>query len=357
MTASLNFPIFDGHNDALMGFSPPFNHPLARFFERNTDHHIDLPRIREGKMGGGMFAVFIEDASSAALLKSLQTVSGGSTSAAGALDLDVAQRATMQMIANLYRLAKMSNGQMQVVTTADELDTCLQTGVLAAVLHFEGAEAIGPNLDELEVYYQAGLRSLGIVWSRPTLFAEGVPFIAHHTPDTGPGLTDLGKALVKSCNELGIVIDLSHLNEKGFWDVVKISNAPLVATHSNAWSLVPVTRNLTDKQLQAIKEAGGMVGVNLVTLFLNEDVTTRTDTSLETIVRHFDYLIQQVGIDHVGLGADMSLDDVPIPDIIKDVAGVPKIFEALAQAGYGESELRKLAYENWARVLRATWKA
>lgn len=350
-----NFPIFDGHNDVLMSFSPPFNQPLETFFQRNTDRHFDLPRAQEGRFGGGMFAVFIEDESSAAVLQNLQGVATSGVPEAGALDLGTAQRVAMQMVANLHRLAKLSNGQMQVVRTADELDECLRTGVIATILHFEGAEPIGPNLDELEVYYQAGLRSLGIVWSRPTLFAEGVPFMVNHTPDTGPGLTDLGKALVKACNELGILIDLSHLNEKGFWDVARLSDAPLVATHSNAYSLVPVTRNLTDTQLDAIKESGGMVGVNLVTVFLNADASARTDVSLETIVRHFDYLVKHVGLEHVGLGCDFGPIDVPMPDVIQDVAGLPKIITALGQAGYGESELRKLAYENWARVLRKTW--
>ncbi len=350
-----NFPIFDGHNDVLMSFAPPYSQPIGTFFHRNTDRHFDLPRAKEGQFGGGMFAVFIEDASSMALLQNVTNMSQGGKIEATALDLATAQRATMQMVANLHRIAKRSDGQMKVVRTADELDLCLETGIVAAILHFEGAEAIGPDLDELEVYYQAGLRSLGIVWSRPTLFGEGVPFMVNHTPDTGPGLTDLGKALVKACNQLGILIDLSHLNEKGFWDVARASNAPLVATHSNAYALVPITRNLTDAQLDAIQESGGMVGVNLVTPFLNADASARTDVAMETIVRHFDYLVNRMGIEHVGFGSDFGPIDVPMPDVIQDITGLPKIIEALRQAGYDDSDLRRIAHENWARVLRKTW--
>ena len=126
-------------------------------------------------------------------------------------------------------------------------------GSLAAVLHIEGAEAIDPELDALEVLHAAGLRSLGPVWSRPNLFGHGVPFRFPSSPDTGPGLTDAGKALVRACNELRLMLDLSHLNEAGFWDVAALSQAPLVASHSNAHALCPCSRNLTDKQLDAIR--------------------------------------------------------------------------------------------------------
>jgi membrane dipeptidase len=137
----------------------------------------------------------------------------------------------------------------------------MEDGLLAPVMHIEGAEAIDPNFEVLDVLYEAGLRSLGPVWSRSNAFGHGVPFLCPSSPDTGPGLTDLGKELIEACNRLGILIDLSHLNERGFWDVAAISNAPLVATHSNAHALSPHSRNLTDKQLTAIGETGGMVGV------------------------------------------------------------------------------------------------
>src|SRR5919202_1128991 len=150
------------------------------------------------------------------------------------------------MTASLFRIEAESQGQLKVVRTAAELDA-------------------------LEVFYQAGLRSLGPVWSRPTAFGHGVPFAFPRSPDTGAGLTDAGKELVRACNRLGIMIDLSHLNEQGFWDVAGLSDAPLVATHSNAHALCPSTRNLTDEQLGAIAGSGGLVGVNFAVSFLRED--------------------------------------------------------------------------------------
>src|SRR5207248_4716208 len=137
----------------------------------------------------------------------------------------------------LYRLQRESNGQLRIVRDIAELRSCLRGGVLAAVVRFEGAEPVDPGLDLLEVYYAAGLRSLGPVWSRANDFGQGVPYLFPHSPDTGPGLTDLGKELVRACRRLGILVDVSHINEKGFWDIAAISDAPLVATHSNAHAL------------------------------------------------------------------------------------------------------------------------
>ncbi len=214
----------------------------------------------------------------------------------------------------LYRLEAESEGALRVVRTADEIEGCLREGVVAAILHFEGAENLGPDLRALERYYEAGLRSLGLVWSRPNAYAEGVPFKFPSSPDTGPGLTDAGRELLRECNRLGILVDLSHLNERGFWDVAELSEAPLVATHSNAHALCPASRNLTDRQLAAIRASDGMVGVNFAVGFLREDGVESEDTPLETVVRHVDYLVERVGMDRVGFGSDFDGAKVPARD-------------------------------------------
>lgn len=123
----------------------------------------------------------------------------------------------------------------------DEIETARSEGAIAAVLHLEGAEAIGPDMDLLHLLYAAGLRSVGPVWSRPNAFGHGVPFNFPASPDTGPGLSEAGRALVRECDRLGILVDLSHLNEAGFWDVAATSHRPLVATHSAAHALTPAT--------------------------------------------------------------------------------------------------------------------
>jgi membrane dipeptidase len=227
--------------------------------------------------------------------------------------------------------------------------------VLATVMHIEGAEAIDPDLRMLDVLYEAGLRSLGPVWSRANVFAHGVPFRYPSSPDTGPGLTDRGRELVRACNHLGVMVDLSHLNEKGFWDVARLSTAPLVATHSNAHAICPHSRNLTDRQLAAIRESGGMVGLNFATAFIRPDGRRDANTTLEDMIRHVDHMIEHAGEDHVGLGSDF--DGATIPAAIGDVRGLPRLIEAMRRHGYDEPLLRKIAYGNWVGVLERTWGA
>ncbi len=343
--------IFDGHNDALMNYAPVGKDSIDDFFSGKTDRQLNFPKARRGGLAGGLFAVFIEDEASMAMINNFDPSKAYELPA---VEFNTAQRLTMAMIANLYRIEAASNGQVKIARTADELEGSLKQGVFAPVLHFEGAEQIDTDFHALEVYYQAGLRSLGIVWSRPTPFGYGVPFKFPHSPDTGPGLTDAGKALVKACNQLGILIDLSHLNEKGFWDVARLSDVPLVASHSNAWAVTPLTRNLTDKQLDAIKDSGGIVGVNFVTMLARDDARDDANTPLEMLVRHFDYLVERLGVDHVGMGSDFGV--APVPKDLSDVSQYPNLIAALRKAGYDDATLRKLGTENWLRVLRQTWK-
>ena len=217
-------------------------------------------------------------------------------------------------------------------------------------MHIEGAEAIDSNLENLETLYNLGLRSIGPVWSRPTLFAHGVPFKFPSTPDTGKGLTELGKELIKECNRLKMIIDLSHLNEKGFWDIAKISQSPLIATHSNSHSICPHTRNLTDDQLLAIKETKGIVGVNFAPAFLRTDGKMIADTNLEIILRHFDYLIEKLGEDKVGFGSDF--DGALIPTKIHDVLGLNKLRYLMKKHGYNDVLMKKLCHDNWINTIK-----
>ena len=350
-------PVFDGHNDTLLNLHLPDRGEGRSFFERSDLGHIDLIRAREGGFGGGFFACYTpnpEDDGWNEESALTVTENGYEVSGAPPLDPEYAQGFTEGLVKDLYLLEKESNGALRIVRTADELEMCLREDVIAAILHFEGAENLGSDPGALESYYEAGLRSLGIVWSRPNAYAEGVPFKFPSSPDTGPGLTDAGRELVRECNGLGILVDLSHINEKGFWEVAEISHAPLVATHSNAHALCPASRNLTDRQLDAIRDSDGMVGVNFAVGFLREDGGESEDTPLETILRHVDYLVERVGVDRVGFGSDF--DGAKVPEGIGDVSGLPDLLAALHAAGYDDASLRKLAHENWVRVLRSTWR-
>ena len=363
VTISTGIPVFDGHNDTLLDL------PLTNrsFFERSEHGHLDLPRAREGGLGGGFFAVFIRDPEVAAADPPEEDDADDTTAVAARassrysdpddlpppMTLEYAQREAMRTVARLYRLEAESAGAANVVRSAAELRTCLESGTFAMELHFEGAEAIDPDFDALEVYHRAGLRSLGITWSRPNRFGYGVPFQVPASPDTGPGLTDLGKELVRQCNRLRIMIDLSHLNEAGFWDVAAISDAPLAATHSNVHAICASTRNLTTRQLDAIRDSGGVVGLNFNCGFLHPDGARESALDLGVMVDHLDALIARLGDDKVALGSDF--DGATMPDAIKDASLLPNLLEAMRARGYDEALIRKIAYENWLRVMESTW--
>ncbi len=261
---------------------------------------------------------------------------------------------TEELIDSLFAIERDGAGQVKVVRNSSELDDCVERGVLAMILHFEGAEAIHPHLGVLEEFYEKGLRSIGIVWSRPNAYGHGVPFDFPGSPDVGPGLTELGTELVRECNRLGVMIDLSHLNEQGFWDVARVSDAPLVATHASVHSLCPSPRNLTDAQLDAIGESGGVVGVNFAVGFLRGDGQRNDDTPLAVLVQHIGYVAERIGIEHVALGSDF--DGAMMPSELGDVTGLPKLVEGLRGAGYGDEALALVTHQNWLRVLRTTWK-
>jgi membrane dipeptidase len=247
-------------------------------------------------------------------------------------------------------------GHVRIARSISDLDAVRadDNGPPATVLHIEGAEAIDPGLEALEHWYAAGLRSLGPVWSRSNAFGHGVPFIFPGSPDTGPGLTPAGQALVARCAELGIMVDLSHLNEKGFWDVARAQPGPLVASHSGSHALAASTRNLTDEQLDAIASTDGLVGIIYGCQFIRADLKDDPDTPLSVIAQHAAYVAERIGVRHVALGSDF--DGTRIPNELGDVTGLPKLLDALRHAGFSDLDLDAVAWENWRRVLNAWWR-
>jgi membrane dipeptidase len=239
-------------------------------------------------------------------------------------------------------------GYIDICTDAQSLARSFMSDRLACVLHLEGADCIGPDLLALDALYAMGLRSLGIVWSRPTIFGEGVPFRFDTDGDTGGGLTEHGKRLVARCKELGVMIDTSHLTMKGFWDVAE-AGLPLVATHSNAFEQGHNARNLTDDQLRAVKETGGMAGLNFATVFLSDDGWRTGKAGIADCLRQLDHMIEIAGEDHVGLGSDF--DGAPMPDGIAHAGELPNLVQAMGQHGYDEALIAKICNENWLTFL------
>ncbi len=349
-----HIPFFDGHNDVLLRLHRRAGaDAVAAFLQGEDKGQLDLPKARAGGFAGGLFAIFVPSTEKKAGANQTASPDFASTPEPPGVDVTEAQRTVFGMMSLLYRIEAQSAGQLRVCRDTGNIKSCLTDGALAAVLHIEGAEAIDANFELLDVLHAAGLRSLGPVWSRPNAFGHGVPFRCPSSPDTGPGLTDLGKALIGACNRLKILIDLSHLNERGFWDVAKVSDVPLVATHSNAHAISPHSRNLTDQQLAAIRDSEGLVGVNFAVSFLRPDGARDKNTPIELIVQHVEYLLERLGEDSVGFGSDF--DGAPMPAELGDAAGLQKIVGALRQRGYRKPLIEKLCFRNWLRVLQRTW--
>ena len=336
-------PVFDGHNDALT------RPDAGRFATGREGGHLDLPRARAGGLAGGIFAVFTPSPGEEVVRA--RPGGGYDVEPAACVPHEVAAADAARAAGRLLALER--SGDLRLARRAEDLDRALADGVLAAVLHLEGAEAIDPDLEALELWHAGGLRSLGPVWSRANAFAHGVPFAHPASPDTGPGLTAAGFALVRRCHALGIAVDLSHLNEAGFWDVARVDGAPLVASHSGAHALSPASRNLTDAQLDAIGASGGLVGIVFAVPFLREDGHDDPATPLSRLVAHARHVADRIGVAHVALGSDF--DGATVPEELGDAAGLPRLLEALRAGGFSVAEVRAIAWENWRRVLGAAW--
>ena len=348
-----NIPIFDGHNDVLLRlYKSSSTDAVSDFLDGEDAGHIDLQKARAGAFVGGLFAMYSPSPGNFASLSKAMTGGSYAVPLPAPLPMDDARKSVAGELAILMRIIRQSDGAVALCTTTAEIRAAIDRNALAVVLHLEGCEAIDEDLNFLEVLVAAGLRSLGPVWSRNNIFGHGVPFQFPAGPDLGDGLTAAGEKLVRACNEMKILVDLSHITEKGFWDVARLSKAPLVATHSNAHALCASPRNLTDRQLAAIRDSGGMVGLNFATCFLRPDGNMTADTDLGLMVRQLDYLIEKLGEDHVGFGSDF--DGATVPAEIGSVAGLPALVGALRQSGYSEPLLKKLGSANWLNLLERT---
>ncbi len=336
------FLIFDGHNDLLSRLWAE-GQPSGDAFFAGREGHLDLQKCRRGGFAGGFFAVWcgIDPGSAPDPMATFR--------AFPAINAARAHVETAAQLAILIRMAQARPDAIRLCRNVADIAAARDAGAVAAILHIEGCDGIGADLAELHLYHAAGLRSLGPVWSRPNIFGHGVPFNFPASPDTGPGLTDAGLRLVKACDDLGVLIDLSHLNEAGFWDVARISTKPLVATHSGAHAVTAATRNLTDRQLAAMAERGGLVGLNFGCQFLRLDGVKNPDTGPDDVLRHLDHLLAQMGEDGVALGSDF--DGAMMPDFIGNAAGLPNLIEAMQHAGYGEALIRKITWDNWINLL------
>jgi membrane dipeptidase len=345
-------PVFDGHNDYLQRAVAAGAGADALWLTGDGTGHMDLPRLKAGGMVGGFFAIWIPSPAGPNDAEAVRAMENPPFRLPLPEEIphDAALPHAFRQAAALRAMER--TGTLEVVTSAAGLRRSIDQGRIAAIMHMEGAEAIR-DMDALHLWHAAGLRSLGPVWSRPTAYAEGVPFAYPASPDIGGGLTEAGKRLVRECNALKIMLDLSHLNEAGFDDLAALSDAPLVASHSCVHAICASTRNLTDRQLRIIAESGGLVGLNYASSFLREDGRRLPLEGFDTMLRHLDHLLSILGEDGVALGSDF--DGALMPADLPDAAALPRLTQAMLDHGYGEALTRKIASENWIGVLARSW--
>jgi len=333
--------IFDGHNDLLTRlWLSSADDPVHDFIYGTLPGHLDLKRCRQAGWMGGLFSIFLPPY---AYVKNnhpdkLSNPSNSDFTPQEIVDICCAQLELAQ------QLEARSDGQIQICTSVAQIRACQQNQQLAIVLHLEGAEFLAIEPELLDVFYEAGLRSIGPLWNRKSLFGDGLNASFPHSPDTGSGLTTQGKDLILACRDKHMLIDVSHMNERAFWDTLEIADQPIVATHSNAHALCPQARNLTDRQLAAIKQNGGMVGVNFDVAFLRTDGQRNTHTSLDVIVDHLVYLIDHLGEDHVGFGSDF--DGCLLPDELSDISQIAKLIQRMQQRHFSDALIKKITSKN-----------
>jgi membrane dipeptidase len=328
-----------------------------KFTAEHKDGHIDLPRMKKGGLNALFFSIYMSG-----------TVTGPK-----------AVNDAIERIAAVHKLAEDLPDQVALCTTADEVRRAHKQGKIAALLGVEGGHMINNSLAILQMYAKLGVRYMTLTHSVNTDWADSSGDQPKHN-----GLTDLGKQIVKEMNRLGVMVDISHVADKTFWDVLEVSRAPLIASHSSCRAISGHARNMTDEMIKALGAKGGVIQINYADQFLDNDLYEYSRkaqplmrelaekypgrenaekrreevarqlgppprASWEKIVEHIDHAVKLVGADHVGLGSDF--DGATMPQGMEDVTHLPKITEALLRKGYREADIKKILGENTLRLM------
>lgn len=332
--------------------------------------HSDLKRMKEGGVDVQVFSIWCDG-----------TFGAGKGFA----------RANRQ-IDSLYAWTSRNLSDMMITKTPADLKKAVRQKKLAVMMGVEGGHMMEDNLQYLDQLYERGVRYMTLTWNNSTSWASSAQDETSNTvPNAKMGLTAFGEEVVKRMNELGMIIDLSHVGEQTFWDAINISNKPVIASHSCVHRLCPVFRNLKDEQLKALAKNGGVIHLNFFSGFLDSSFGKRNTAFLQThqkerdslrtinpepyyteeylfakypdevkslrpplslLLDHLDYIVKLAGVDHVGLGSDF--DGISsAPQQLDDVTGLPLITKNLQERGYSNKDIRKILGENFLRVFRA----
>ena len=310
--------VFDAHCDTLQEVLAG----KRRLGERSEKGHADLPRLREGGVTAQIFALFV----------SPNHFPRG------------AARQGLRLLDVFYQELEENADQLTLATKVSDIERAKAEGKVAGILSLEGAEALEGDLRVLRAFYKLGVRNIGLTWNLRNAAADGVD-----ETRSSSGLTNLGVQLVQEMNRLGIMVDISHLSPTGVLDVLHVSEAPVIASHSNAYALCPHRRNLTDEQLESVASKGGVVGVTFVPNFVTEN---KSQTTLKRVLDHIDYMVKTMGVDHVGLGSDFDGFFNSKVRGLEDVTRLPRLTAGLVERGYGEEDVKKILGGNFERVFR-----
>lgn len=330
----LSVPVIDAHSDLLADVLSLRRQGQSRVIERKF-----YPALRAGNVRVVVAAIFIETLFIPHLATEL----------------------ALEQIDGLHQEMRESPGLFCLCSSYAEIEAALQRGEIAFLLSLEGAEPIGNNLALLRTFHRLGVRLLGPAWGRRNAVCEGSTLVAEPNPSAG-GLSNFGKACLREAAQLGMLIDLSHLNDAGVHDVAEITNGLLFASHSNTRALNPMERNLSDEIIQLIASRGGVIGANAVNTICAAD---EEDANLDQLIRHMEHIRNLVGVQHIGLGLDffegMNLfapvlppDKMkrPIHDVLAGHAALPQLVEQLQARGWSDEDIQAVLGGNWLRMLQ-----
>lgn len=306
--------IIVGHLDTLSNFFQDENY---NFFQKNTNHHVDYPKLKEINFCLGVFAI-----------------------CPAALDYQQNNiYSVLQYIEKTYYLVSRCS-ELVLIKTYSDIEYILNSDKIGILLALEGGSVI-KNLHRLNMLYSLGIRMISLTWNYSNQLANGILGKNIHK-----GLSDLGYRVVKKMNYLGMIIDVSHLAGNSLKKIINVSSKPVVASHSNVYRICRHIRNLTLQQINIICQKGGLVGINFYPSHLN---FTKNECCIEDVFFHIDFIKSYAGINHVGLGTDFD----GISSVVRgleDITALPGLKLYLKRKGYTKIEIKKILQKNWLRI-------
>jgi membrane dipeptidase len=316
--------VVDTHNDVL---STVTLKGLNIENDLTGQSHSDIARFKKGGVDVQVFSIFCDER----------------------FGKDTAYKFANIEIDSLIAIVHRNPGKMMLVKTPAELQRAVKQNKLACMMGVEGGHMIENNISNLNALFGRGVRYMTLTWNNSTPWSTSAKDESSDTTGMKKGLTDFGKQVVKRMNELGMLVDLSHVGEQTFWDAINATTKPVIASHSCVYSLCPVFRNLKDDQIKAIGKNGGVIHLNFYSGFVDSNYMKRKDVFL---IDHLDYIVKLIGVDHVGLGSDFDGIE-SAPKELNDVTDFPLITKALLERGYSANDIQKILGGNFIRVFKA----